>query len=201
MPGLMSHDGVRRTALIAAVGCGLIWPACGSAQPTQMPAAASAAVIGPAPRQSVQASVGHVFTKTLTLNMGIAATGMAIYTLGTGSLADGSVLTAGAMFMGFTVYPANEYLWDRFSPNTNVKSNNEAFDTSASLWRTTYKYLTFKVAATVSKFSILYLYTGSLTSTLVMGTAASVVFPAVLYVNNVGWDWYDWSTSAAEKHG
>jgi hypothetical protein len=182
---------VRRIALAGALGAGLLWPACGSAQ-----VAASA----PAANPAANASIGHAFAKAATLNIGIAAASMTIFSIGTASLAAGGVLTAGALVIGFTVYPANEYLWDRFAANTNDNSV-KAFDTSASLWRTTYKYVTFKVAASVSKFSWLYLYTGSVASTMVMGTVSSLAFPAIFYANGVGWDWYDWYNSSPGKAG
>jgi uncharacterized membrane protein len=201
VPELTSYDRPGRMALVVALGCGLIWPAGASAQPTRAPVPPSVAAIEASPKQTMPTSMGHVVAKTLTLNTGIAVSAMTIYSLGTASLVAGSALTAGSLLVGFTVYPANEYLWDRFSPSTNVRSNNEAFDTSASLWRTTYKYLTLKVATTVSKFSILYIYTGSVASTMVMGTAASVVFPLIVYANDIGWDWYDWYNTSAEKHG
>ena len=145
--------------------------------------------------------MSHAFAKATTLNIGIAAVAMTIYSIGTGSLASGGVLTAGALVVGFTVYPANEYLWDHFAPNTNVRINDKVFDTSASLWRNTYKYLTFKAGAMITKFSWLYLYTGSIASTMVMGTLSSAVFPAIFYVNNVGWDWHDWYAASADKAG
>jgi hypothetical protein len=182
---------VRRIALAGALGAGLLWPAHGSAQ---------VAAVEPAARPATNTSIGHAFAKATTLNVGIAAVSMTIFSFGTASLAAGGILTAGTLVIGYTIYPANEYLWDRFSANTNVNST-QAFDTSASLWRTTYKYLTFKVGAAASKFGWLYLYTGSVASTMVMGTMSTLAFPAIFYVNGVGWDWYDWYTTGNHKTG
>ena len=134
--------GLRRIALAGALAAGLLWPACASAQ-----VAASA----PAAKPAASASIGHAFAKATTFNVGIAAVSMAIFSFGTASLASGGILAAGTLAIGYTVYPVNEYLWDRFTANANVNST-KAFDTSASLWRTTYKYLTFKVSAAASKF-------------------------------------------------
>jgi len=137
-------------------------------------------------------SVSHVLAKTVTQTAGDVAVFMTVFSVGTGSLAAASVLTAGTMVIGTVVYPTNEYLWAYFSPNTNLSTNNKTFDTSASLWRTTYKYLSFKTAVLTSKFAWLYLYTGSVVSTATMGTASSLALPAVFFLNSTAWDWYDW---------
>ncbi len=77
---------------------------------------------------------------------------MTIFTLGSGDVIAGGILTAGLFGLGVVVYPANEYLWDQLSPNTNPQLDNEKFDLSASLWRTTKKYVTFKTGIITSKF-------------------------------------------------
>ena len=61
---------LRRIALAGALGAGLLWPACGSAQ-----VAASA----PAARPAASASIGHAFAKATTFNVGIAAVSMTIF--------------------------------------------------------------------------------------------------------------------------
>jgi hypothetical protein len=182
---------LQRIALAGALSAGLLWPVCGSAQ---------VAPSAPAAKPAASASIGHAFAKATTFNVGIAAVSMTIFSFGTASLAAGGILTAGTLAIGYTVYPVNEYLWDRFTANSNVDSTT-AFDTSASLWRNTYKYVTFKVGAAASKFGWLYLYTGSVASTMVMGTMSTLAFPAIFYINGVGWDWYDWHTAANNKTG
>ena len=122
---------------------------------------------------------------------------MTIFGIGTGSLPAATVLTAGSLVASTLIYPVNEYVWDSLSPNTNLSANNQAFDKSASLWRTTYKYLSFKVSVLTSKFAWVYLYTGSVAATVTMGTASSLALPAIFYLNNTAWDWYDWSTAPA----
>ena len=175
-----------RTAALAAC---LLWPLTGWGQSAVPPNVRPGAAEAPA-------SASHVLAKTVTLNTADAAVFMAIFGAGTGSLPAAVVLTASMMVIGTVVYPVNEYLWDYYSPNTNLKTNNESFDTSASLWRTTYKYLSFKAGVTIAKFGWLYVYTGSVISTVTMGAASTVALPAIFYVNNTAWDWYDWNTAA-----
>ena len=93
----------------------------------------------------------------------------------------------------------NDYLWDRFYPNTNVAANGDSFSTISSLGRNTAKFLTFKPAVVAADWTVIYLYTGSLGSMLTMGPAYSLLAPATFYANNVAWDWYDWwGTSSTE---
>lgn len=158
---------------------------------SQLPTATKQAAEIPAP-----ASARHVLAKTLTVEVGAAVAFMTIFGIGTGSLPAASVLTTGTLVIGAVAYPINEYLWDYYSPNTNLPANNPTFDASNSLWRTTYKYLSFKVSILASKFGWLYLYTGSVVSTVTMGTASSLALPAVFYLNDTAWDWYDWSAAA-----
>jgi uncharacterized membrane protein len=167
-----------------------------------IPAAAIAACLlwsfpawSQSPPVAEPASAAHVLEKTVTLATADAAALLAIFSVGTGNLRVATALTTGTMVLGTFLYPVNEYLWDYFSPNTNLSANNKSFDTSASLWRTTYKYLTFKVSITTSKFAWIYLYTGSAISMFTLGTASSLVLPVVFYLNNTAWDWYDWGTA------
>ena len=34
-----------------------------------------------------------------------------------------------------------------------------------------------------------------------MGTTSTLAFPAIFYINGVGWDWYDWYTTSSDKTG
>lgn len=176
-----------RIVCAAALAACLLWPLPGW---SQSPVASAASRPKAAPP-----SVSHVLSKTVTQTAGDAAVFMTVFSIGTGSLPAATVLTAGTMLIGTVVYPTNEYLWEYFSPNTNLSANSKAFDTSASLWRTTYKYLSFKATVLTSKFAWLYLYTGSVVSTATMGTATSLALPAIFYINSTAWDWYDWRTA------
>lgn len=183
-----------RIARATVVCAGLLVPLPGVAQTAAPPVAATEerAAMATSP-----ASARHVLAKTLTLNLGDAAALMTIFATGTGSLPAATFLTAGTIVIGFVTYPINEYLWDYYRPNTNLSANNGAFDAAASLWRTSYKYVTFKVAVVVGKFGWLYAYTGSAAATLTMGVPSSLALPAIFYINNTAWDWYDWRSAAA----
>jgi uncharacterized membrane protein len=152
----------------------------------------SAEVAGHVARQAAPDSASHILAKTMTLAVADTAAAMTIFTLGSGDVIAGGILTAGLFALGVVVYPTNEYLWDQLSPNTNRQLDNEKFDVSASLWRTTKKYVTFKTGIITSKFVWVYAYTGSVAATAVMGTTVSLVLPAIFYTNSVAWDWYDW---------
>jgi hypothetical protein len=45
---------------------------------------------------------------------------------------------------------------------------------------------------------MIYLYTGSLASTLTMGSAYSILSPLTFYANNVAWDWLDWYSTGGQ---
>ena len=180
-----------RIRCAAALAVSLLWPLPVWAQ---SPAGSEAG--HPKAAATAPASVQHVLAKTVTINAAAGAVFMTIFGVGTGSLPAATVLTAGSLAASTVIYPVNEYVWDYLSPNTNLSANNRTFDKSASLWRTTYKYVSFKVSVLTSEFAWVYLYTGSVAATLTMGTASSLALPAVFYLNNTAWDWYDWSTAA-----
>ncbi len=147
------------------------------------------------------ASIGHAAAKGVTLKIGNAVTSMVVFSTGTGGLVTGGLLSVIIAATSYSVYVANDYLWDMYSPNTNVAANNPSFSTTTSLSRNTWKFLTFKPAVMLADWSAIYLYTGSFVSMLAMGSAWSLLSPMVFYANNVAWDWYDWyaSTGAPPK--
>ena len=166
----------------------MFWSGCGMAQ-TAPPAAAPAT---DAPPKAVAASVSHSAAKGITLKLATLTAGAVIYTFGTGSLAAGSLLSAINAAGSYVIYVTNEYMWDTYSPNTNVSANNEKFQTTSSLSRNTWKYLTFKPAVTVLNVSTIYWFTDTLAATATTSTAAIVALPIMFYLNNTLWDWYDW---------
>jgi len=175
---------VRVTTGAVVLGGSLLWPLSGMAQQETAP------VFAPA-------SITHVIAKTVTQQLAAGSAFMTIFSLGTGSLVGGGALTVGLIAVASVWYPANEFLWDYYSPNTNLRVNNEAFNTSSSLWRTTWKYLTFTTGTTTARGVALYAYTGSVYSTATMASATLLIMPLVFYANNTAWDWYDWYSSAA----
>jgi uncharacterized membrane protein len=190
----LTPDKARRSVVLpAALAVAMLWSAPGLAEVAQT---AGAGAINPTPH-AADASVSHAAAKGITLKIGSALKKILIFSVGTGSVAAGGALTAITTASGYAVYVANEYLWDSYAPNTNIAANNQPFDTSASLWRNTTKYLTLKPVGMAVTWSLIYAYTGSWAATLAMGSASSLAGPLVFYANNIGWDWYDWHSNAA----
>src|SRR6185503_4738487 len=181
--GAMLHDHARGAARVVVWGGSLLWPLSGMAQQEVPPVAAPA-------------SITHVLAKAVTQQLAAGSAFMTIFSFGTGSLVGGGVLTVGLIAVASVWYPANEFLWDYYSPNINLRINNEAFNTSSSLWRTTWKYLTFTTGTTTARVAAIYAFTGSVYSTAAMASATLLLMPLVFYANGTAWDWYDWYSSA-----
>lgn len=178
--------------MVLALAC-LLWPLAAAAQPTPV------ATQPDATAQAAPASLGHTALKGVTLKLANAVTSMSIFYTGTGSMFASSALSMLIAATSYSVYVANDYLWDRFSPNTNVAANNQSFQTTTSLGRNTLKFLTFKPAVVTADWTAIYLYTGSWASTLAMGSVWSLLTPVVFYTNNTAWDWYDWWSTSADR--
>ena len=180
---------LRWTAAAALLVTVSFAPSYAGAQsaPSAAPAAAEA------PRQ-VEASISHSLAKAVTLKIATFTIGTVIYSVGTGSLAAGTALSAINAAGSFVILTANDYSWDYFWPNTNVSANNVKFGALTSLSRNTVKYLTLKPILTVMNLGTVYWWTGSVTSAAVTGGAAVLILPVTFYVNNTLWDWYDWRT-------
>ncbi len=174
-------------AAIWVLAASLCCPALALAQ-------ASPAPVAP---QAAEASVGHAAAKGLTLKVGNAAFSLAVFYLGTASLAASGILAVATNVVSYGVYVGNEYIWDSHAPNTNISANGGSFDTGASFWRNSGKYLTFKPASMLGKFAVTYLYTGSLGASVAMVSVIGLYAPVNFYLNNVLWDWYDWHANDA----
>lgn len=179
-------------ALLAII---LLWPITGFGQ-TAAPAA-------PAPPRAVapsaaEASLSHAAAKAVTLKVGTFSLGTVIYAFGTGSWTAGGLLSAVNAAGSLVIFTANDYLWDHFWPNTNISANNEAFRPTTSLTRNTLKYLTFKPAVTVLNLGTIYWFTNSVAATAATGSVAIFALPAMFYLNNTLWDWYDWQAASAQ---
>lgn len=163
------------------------------------PAQAQAAEAPPTTTHAAaEASLGHAALKGITLK---AAQGL--YSFGLFAVVAGvSTTVAAAMAVtdgvgAYGIYVGNEYLWDRFHPNTNLRSNNELFSVLDSLSRTTLKYITYKPAVTAWHWGVLYSMTGSMRTTVVAGSMMWFTLPLIYYVNNTGWDLYEWGSAPA----
>ena len=152
-------------------------------------------------KKEVPASLTHSAVKTATLKLASTVLSMALFYGGTGSVADAGMLSVISAAGSGALFAANDYLWDYFSPNTNLAANNESFDPLASAWRNTRKYLTVKPTLIAFGYGVVYWYTGSWSSTLTLGTASIFAFPVAFYGNNMAWDWYDWYSASGENAG
>jgi uncharacterized membrane protein len=150
-----------------------------------------------APELTASGTLGHAVAKGVTLKVINGVVALTVFGTGTGSLVTGGVLAAAVAASSFTVFVANDYIWDQVFPNTNLAANNQSFNGIWSVGRNTAKFLTFKPAVVAVDWSVIYLYTGSLASTLTMGPAYSILSPLTFYANNVVWDWYDWWSTPA----
>jgi uncharacterized membrane protein len=75
----------------------------------------------------------------------------------------------------------------------------EAFDPQVDAWRNTKKFLTYKPVIAAVKYASVYVYTRSVMTTLVAGSATVLANTAVFYFNNFAWDYYDWRRSRAAR--
>jgi hypothetical protein len=181
------------TAPLCLIFCGTLL----CAAPTRAQTAAQAAPFpadGAAVPMVAEASLGHTALKGITLKIT-----QGLYSFGVFTLAAGAGTTIGAAMAvadgvgAYGIYVGNEYLWDTFRPNTNLRVNNEAFGVLSSLSRTTLKYITYKPAVTAWHWGIIYAVTGSMQTTVVAGSVLWFTLPLMYYVNNTAWDLYDWS--------
>jgi uncharacterized membrane protein len=141
------------------------------------------------------ASLGHSALKATTFKAGSSVVNFAVLSLAAGGAGGGAVLTLLALGASWTLYTANDYLWDRFDPAPVKQHAGDTFDATEDLWRNTKKFLTYKPAIAAFKYASIFLYTGSAATTLVAGTVVVVANTGVFYVNNTAWDFYDWYTA------
>jgi uncharacterized membrane protein len=155
-----------------------------------MPALAQPA----APAQS--ASLTHSALKATTFKVGSTATNLAILSYAAGGFVGGAALSTFMLASSWVIYTANDYVWDSYSPPPTKRTEDQAFDASADVWRNTGKYLTYKPVIASIKLAALYAYTGSGVIAAVFGTASILTNTAVFYANNTAWDMYDWYSGA-----
>jgi hypothetical protein len=180
-----------RFLLLVVLATGSLAPYLAAAQ-TAAPAPKDAQPPGAAPPD--QASLLVSAYKATTYKIGTALTNMVVFSAGTG-LVGGTVLTAFTTAQTWLIYTGNDYFWDKYSPRQ--ARTGESFDINESAWRSTEKFLTAKPLIVAIKLASIYAWTGSLAVTLVAGTVSTVATTAVFYVNNMGWDFYEWSQRPA----
>ena len=146
-----------------------------------------------APTAATDASLRHSALKATTFKIGTIIAGLTILSLAAGDVFGGVALTVFNTAAGWALYTANDYIWDTYAPPPAKLAAEQSFDATSDVWRTTGKFLTYKPVAAAIKFTSLYVYTGSVATTLVFGTVSTLTNTAVFYVNNLAWDFYDWS--------
>ena len=160
---------------------------------------AAAAQTTSTPAQTGSASLSHSAVKATTLKIATSVTNFVVLSAATGGIVGGTVLTVFSAVSTILVYTGNDYLWDTYKPPPVRQTTGESFDASGDVWRNTLKYLTFKPLVLGVKWASILVYTGSMTTMLVFGTASSVTNAAVFYANNVAWDFYDWYASVPQQ--
>ncbi len=188
---------MRRGLLVAVVMSGL------SASPVMAQVAAPgvspdrpATATTAAPQD---ASLTHSAMKATTYKVGTTAVNYTILSYAAGGAAGGALLAAIAFGASWALYTVNDYLWDRYDPPPAKQTAGEAFDPKATAWRDTKKFLTYKPVIAAVKYASVYVYTRSVMTTLVAGSATVVANTAVFYFNNFAWDYYDWRRSRAVR--
>jgi uncharacterized membrane protein len=203
MTGTYTGNSLWRCLAILAVAVLCLPPVAPSMAQTARASEGAPAVTASsdaAAKEALPASLVHSAVKTATLKVASAMVSTALFFGGTGSVADAGMLTAIMSVTSSALFASNDYLWDRFSPNTNIRANGEGFDAVGSAWRNTLKYATVKPALIGMGYGVIYWYTGSWASALTLGTASIFAFPVAFYGNNMAWDWYDWYSVADEPN-
>jgi uncharacterized membrane protein len=160
-----------------------------SAQLADPPVAATESMPTQATPAAPKATFAHSGLKQGTYEIGNTLNNFAFLTAGVGGLAGGLLLTTFNTMQSWTVYTTNDYFWEKLYPPQ--LSRDGSFDAQQSAWRTTLKYMTGKPVVASIKIAAIYLYTGSVATAFVFGTAATLGASVVFFVNNLAWDFYD----------
>ena len=166
--------------------------------PGAPPAAAPAETGSPDAAKASSGSVSHSVLKAITYKVTTTTVGLTIYSVAAGGVAAGAALEAFGLVASMAVYTANDYLWTSNVPPPVKQDESQSLNVKDEFWKTTKKYLTYRVSTIwikAIKMAALYAYTGSAATTLVAGSAASLLAAGVFYANNMAWDYYDFDTA------
>ena len=155
-----------------------IAPACSEAQ-TQ-----SQTEIAPA-------SLHHSLMKGLTYKALTITTNMLFLRAGTRSWIEAAILTSIYTGLSLSLFVINDYTWDIYNP-VAINPSTPDINILESAKRTTYKFLTYRITFTTLSTGILYLWTGSIKTTLTVGAALALTKAAMFYANDFAWDWSGW---------
>lgn len=145
------------------------------------------------------ASLQHSLMKGLTYKVMTITTNMLLLRAATGSWIDAAILTSIYTGLSLSLFVANDYLWDLYKP-LRIDTSANGIDFAESAKRTSLKFITYRTTFTALSAGILYLWTGSLKTTLTIGVALAIAKAAMFYVNDFAWDWYTWWTTKAYAH-
>jgi len=155
----------------------------------------SAPPADPAPAQASppdsKVSLAHSGVKQITYEIGNTLNNFVFLTAGVGALGGGLLLTTFNTLQSWTVYTTNDYIWEKLYPWQPSKDSTGSFDVQQSFWRTTVKYMTGKPVVASIKIAAIYVYTGSVATAFIYGTAATAGASVVFFINNLSWDLYD----------
>ena len=132
--------------------------------------------------------------RATTYKAGSFAINVAGYSYALGSVGGAGILAAASGVLSWASFIVVDYAWDSYYPAHAKTDAGQAFDTSEAAKRNTLKYLTFKPLGLAEKYGLLYLYTGSLSTTLAWGTGLTFLSSGFFLANGFAWDWYDWQT-------
>ncbi len=122
----------------------------------------------------------------------IVAATMGVFTYGTGSLVAGGVLTLFNVVKSRVLYNVNERAWDTYWTGADALQPGMETTLVQRFGRAGARYLTFKPVDTALKLGSIYLYTGSATTAIVLGSASSIASTGVYYLNDAAWELYGW---------
>lgn len=191
-----------RTAWMAGLGMmALVVPVAADAQ---APAAPPAVTVQTAPQAAAPAkealpaylkvpSIQHSVLKATTFRVATTIAQTAVLSAATGSVAAGTVLAMFDSTKSALLYAINDYAWDSFAPVEPPAVADSQFDIAGSFWRNTGEFLTFKPADAGLRFVGFYLFTGSGATALAWNGLSTFATTAAFFVNNVLWDFYEWS--------
>jgi uncharacterized membrane protein len=185
--------GITRACLLLGMLAGLA-PHAARAQS----AAAPNTLPGPRAVPGPSGSLSRSAERATTFKIAVLLADAGVLSLAAGGVAGGASLTAFNLVTNWGIYTVNDYLWDSYWP-APPPGQDKTFDTEASVKRTSWKFLTYKPMVMAVKFGSIYAYTRSVRTTLVFGTASSLMNAGLFYANNMAWDAYDWY--AARRYG
>jgi uncharacterized membrane protein len=181
-----------RPVFLAAVAAGCLSISPTVAQTVQSPGAGPKLTVPPAAAPPKDASLSHSALKATTFKIGSTVTNVTLLSYAAGGLVGGVALSTFMLAASWTIYTANDYLWDTYSPPPVKQDANDSFDAGSDVWRNTWKFVTYKPVVASLKLASLYVYTSSATIAVVFGTASVLTNTVVFYANNMAWDAYDW---------